>query len=104
MAILVNSTKLSKMICFQNFPKTEEEAVLPKSFYEVNITLCDGTKTRQGIVPNLQVCTVQWKIATNTMKGIQGWGNMGRSSNINYLGKFHREGRCELDLKGQVKY
>lgn len=53
MAILVNSTKLSKMICSQNFPKTEEEAVLPKSFYEVNITLCDGTKTRQGIVPNL---------------------------------------------------
>lgn len=52
MAILVNSMKLSKMICPQNFPKTEEEAVLPKSFYEANITLYDGTKTRWDIVPN----------------------------------------------------
>ena len=39
---LVNSTKQSKNIwylCFSNFQKTEEEATLPNTFYEANITL-----------------------------------------------------------------
>ena len=47
---------------------------------------------------------VQWKTATNTMKGILGWGSGGRRPNRKHLDNLLGKRRSELDLKGRVDY